>query len=1102
MTNSGENTNILFGGVCRVADIPFRMTIRSDSEGVVLGGKLDSDNSLPVGEVFKKLCLQFGITSIPKPIDSLIITEIGFTYETSVGKYQFVCIGDFSITEKTSVRMTVFISITKKGDDCEISFSGSIEIGSLKFNVVFDSKDHHNNLFIATFHKVKSPSGISLHDLIKSVSPQLSQSIPQNFKIDIQEVKFIYSKEVNKESQFLFGMKLSANIDLKKVPVVGDKLPDTITLSLENLQLLFASGIFDSDRIIKTNKLFEKGILPLPKEGLSAGLHISGQLHVMEYIIPINIGNEKNESILNISQYNEHFVTQTLTLESETPPLSNQIKWLEVQKKIGPVLFRRLGVAFSGDTGKISFALDASLALGPIQFTMSELTVSSSLSKFAPVFGLQGFFMSLQTSRGLELGGGFLKSNTTERDSYYGTVIAKSGMFSIKALGGYTPAVEKDGESFPPSFFIYANIKIPIGGPPYLSVKGLVGGFGLNNRLILPSLTELPSYILLPGPKAPKQGSDPETTIKEVLPQMQKIFIPDSGQYWMAAGISFSSFETVNVFAVATVSFETDLQVALIGSCAITLPKGVTKPVVYIEILFMASYSTSTGLLALEGTVSPASYILGDFCKITGDFAFYLWTNPPQSSDGPRAGDFVVSVGGYHPQFNAPLHYPKLSRLGMTFNLSPLQVTGEAYFAMTPAMLMVGACLNAVWKHKKIKAWFKLDIDFIIAWAPFSYHVLGYANIGCSIDLWFKTITASVGANIEIWGPPFGGRVEVDLNIIKFTIEFGEKKKTNPPLLTWDEFKIQFLPADNSNKKNSIGESNVNKTNILKAVVSDGLNGSNIQGLDWIIDPDSFIIRASTSIPANTLKIGSGENTFDELSSTFSEYNIHPDDSSMPHMIYSCKSEENLYNRGTVWSERVHIKPMGKNNLDSILNITLYSEDLGEYITSLTLCPIVENVASALWGEYSGNININDSSFWEHALTGVEISPKPRIPLVVNNVRIESLLFQRGNKYFFCYEKDTTDSQYSITTQKYDKNLEITICDNNGGERVLMNTDFVLNSIIDDKEINERRNSIFQNLQSIGFEVYSEASVECFGSKTILADWPEILELGTHIVES
>lgn len=74
-------------------------------------------------------------------------------------------------------------------------------------------------------------------------------------------------------------------------------------------------------------------------------------------------------------------------------------------------------------------------------------------------------------------------------------------------------------------------------------------------------------------------------------------------------------------------------------------------------------------------------------------------TTNPQSDywfgPNPNAGDFVFSVGGYHPAFDRPAYYPNPPRLAITWAISDnLMVRGEAYFAVTPKAVVGGGALS------------------------------------------------------------------------------------------------------------------------------------------------------------------------------------------------------------------------------------------------------------------------------------------------------------------------------------------------------------------------------------------------------------------------
>lgn len=1086
--------------------------------GWIFGGGLAPNTTLSIGDIISMLAADFGISNVPEPVRSLVMTKLWVSYSSATNSFVFTCSGTFTVDDKP-VTMSIDIELDKgparpKGvagsDGYHAYFAGTITIDSYIFSLVFDTTNMTTNTFIAAFRNT-SEGNVPLQQMVAGVSDSVAAFIPPSLIIDLEQVKFIYFKQ-NNVSQFAFGLQFSASVDLNDLPVIGDKLPEGLTMGVDSLQVLFANANFSKEQVAIINPLLPEGITPLLTDGVAKGLMISGNLNIIGYLIPINTGTQQQTpQPVNSSMA----FTGTLDTSSQAVEPSD-ITWFNVQKQLGPMNFQRIGVAFANNV--LSFALDAALTLGPANLSMQGLTVGSPLSTFSPVFGIQGFFMDIQTP-GFELGGGFLRAKAPDgATAYYGAVMVRVGSFSLQALGGDVPAHEADDPQhpgqkiqIPASFFIYANIEAPIGGPPYLYINGFAGGFGINNLLKLPTLDNLPGYILLPGPgsEAPAAQSSPEATINKVLPQMQRYFIPQPGQYWMAAGIAFSSFEMINAFALLTVSFGVDFQVALLGSCSMNFPTGAPDPIAYVEIDIMASYATSTGLLAVEGILSPASYIFGSFCRITGGFAFYIWINPPALPEGPKAGDFVVTLGGYHPAYVPPDYYPRVPRLGINFSLGPFQVIGQCYFALTPGMFMAGGSLNATWNLDVVKAWFTLGCDFLIAWAPFHYEATVYVSMGCSVNMGLFTLNVSVGADVELWGPPFGGVAHVDLDVITFTISFGDDR-TPPPPVGWSDFKNQFLPADGNSQstepvaakmalKAAAPADSTPTTNILKANIARGLNNAQVDDQDWILDPDHFNIQISSAIPTNVPQWATAQGSDKTLSNDPGQYNTLPppvNSAEWPYLVFT--DTDNQMSATEIWNPTVNIKPMGLNGVTATLSMAILRMDnegnFSNYITSLTLSPVVGDVPAALWQADSGlKPSVNDPSFLQSALNGFNITPLPRTPNVVNDILLIQLLYQQGNNYYFNYQQQIVNSDYQVTATGEDTDT-LTITVSGAHDASLVNNNYVLSSLAD-TWVTGQRNTILANLNQIGFDTYNEAVLTTFCTQTALADWPEAMLL-------
>lgn len=805
-----------------------------------------------------------------------------------------------------------------------------------------------------------------------------------------------------------------------------------------------------------------------------------------------------------------------------TSPPASPVHWVNINKTFGPVTLQKIGLNYS--QGEATFGFSAGFAVGTFSFFLEGLTITFPMplpsipAGHTVSFDLEGLALNFQVS-GVSIGGAFLRTPGADGvTNYYGEVMVQAGMWGFKAMGGYTPAAGDD----PASFFLYVNLEIPLGGPPFLFITGLAGGFGINRTLILPTISTLPGYILLPT-NAPPQAATPSATISQVLPQLESVFIDQPGQYWVAAGISFTSFEMIDAFALLTVSFGVDFQLGLLGTCTMVLPTGDPYPVAYVQIDIVATLTPSTGLFAVQGQLTPQSYIYGGFARLSGGFAFFIWF------DGEHKGDFVVSLGGYNSTFQKPDWYPTVPRLGLSFVLGPFQVTGQCYFALTPAMMMAGISMSATWSSGPVKAWFNAGVDFLIAWAPFHYQADAYVSIGCSVDLGLFTVNAQVNVDLSVWGAPFGGRADVDLDVVSFTISFGASAAAPPPV-GWAQFKSNFLPQNSggsaapvessqtANKVMRIAAQNgpVNAaaapsasgdqtTNIIKASVSIGLLQSDFNGYDWVVDSDNFAIVTNSTIPANNGQWAlTTTPTYVAIPNTVSSYNVTPVDvSNGPYLVLPTNAE--TFSETQVWNPTVNIGPMNQSNVQSYHTVLLLKADpsTGVYndpVTTVSCQPLLMDSNAALWSTQNPNPTPNDQSLLACTLVGFQIAPIPRTPDSTSAVPLIDLLFARGFSTGFVYQSQAVDPNYTVTpTIAANENLDIAI--SGAHTATLTNQDYILSSLAD-TWVSSQRAAIVDDLAANGFSTYtsSEIDITALSTQKALVDWPMVELLGAGVV--
>ena len=798
--------------------------------------------------------------------------------------------------------------------------------------------------------------------------------------------------------------------------------------------------------------------------------------------------------------------------QSSTP--ASPVHWININKTFGPVDLQKIGVNYN--QCEATFGLSAGFSLGAFSLDLQGLTITFPLplpgmpAGNTVAFGLDGLGMAFQRGN-LNIGGAFLKSVQGGITNYYGEVVVQVGNFGFTALGGYAPAQN----SQPASFFLYANLQAPLGGPPFLYVTGLAFGFGINRTLILPTIDTLPGYLLLPK-NAPAQSSSPSGTIATVMPQMASIFQNQPGQYWVAAGIQFTSFEMISAFALLTVSFGVDMQIGILGTCAISLPKGASSPIAYIEIDMVASFTPSSGLLQVLGVVSPSSYVMGNFVKLTGGFAFCIWFS------GEHQGDFVVTIGGYNPAYTTrPAWYPNVPRMGMSFGLGPFHATGTAYLALTPSMFMAGMQFTATWSAGPVSAWFSAGVDFLVTWAPFTYQANAYVNVGCSVDLGLFTIHAHVGANLQVWGPSFGGEAEVDLDVCSFTIHFGSSAPVAAPI-SWQNLEENFLPPPPSSPQAKArmnaphmmmagaplaAQAPTQTTANVSASASIGTLGSNVTSQDgeiwnWVLDPNNFVIVTATSIPANNAYWVNSPTVQTAIPNDTTKYNLPVVNvSTLPYLSFTPGA--NPLTPPLVWNPAISVKPMNLSNAQTTHTVQLCKRNTGDpigtfnnYLTTFTLTPILQGSNTALWGDPTLNADATNPELLPNTLLGFTITPLPRNPLTVNNVPLITLLYTQDNNVYFAWTSSQPSTVYTVTSS-IDTAFDLLI---NVSGQTLTNQGYVLSSLID-TNVTGRRNAVLNDLTANGFQTLVPTAVDlnAMGTTEVLTDWPTIGILGGTI---
>ena len=827
-------------------------------------------------------------------------------------------------------------------------FQGTVLIANQEFTAAITkiNKDNLLNLYW------KNTLGISMKEVLKSIASQTGiesiEAIPFDFVINRIGIAF----NINKKA-FLFHTSVAnkRNEQLAVLDVFSGKGQGTGVIVQLTTPIYF-SGIPILGKLL----LQEDGIKSLT-------LSIRKQKDQdMEWGLKLQYSFQRKEELLVLgSMYDSDVICKAINLPQEgleertcsnAPATTKKqqntalengdvtddsgIKWFTLNKGIGPFTIKRIGGAArqEGNEFKVFLYVDTKMSFSVVDIELMGLSVGipvSALTNFSLKnlkkleFGMSGLGISFQKGP-LSISGCFLRTKGV-RERYDGAVMIKFMEFQFVGIGSYTTT--EDGKA---SLFLYLMVGAPIGGVGAFFVTGLAAGFGVNRGIRIPDVKHVKSFPLVSMVMEDRKPLD----FNQAMAEMKDCIYESKGEYFIAAGIRFTTYELLHTFALAIVAFGKEFQVQLLGLSSISLPPKSPYPFLYAELAIKAVIAPSKGFFSFEAALTSASYLFSKDCRLTGGFAFYLWFS------GEHRGDFVMTLGGYHPKFQKPSHYPSVDRVGISWKIgNNLSLQGQGYFAVTSTAIMAGGAISFLFEMGNLKAWFSANADFLISWAPFYYDVDIGVSVGVSytLKILFARVRLKVelGARLHLFGPEFAGSVYISWHIISFTIQFGNKSPKPAPL-SYTEFKNKFL------------------NDPLKLQVADGLQGEYKNGNEVIslVNIKKAAFRFESRLPLTTIILGSPGK----------ENEARPKELSLP---------------GTP----IGVLPMGEGKrLYTVNTILLYRKETGaggeEYykeireISRLMEAEVTkENLPYAMWG--TKQCSPLEVKFVENGVTGLKL---------------------------------------------------------------------------------------------------------------------------------
>lgn len=780
--------------------------------------------------------------------------------------------------------------------DLKIAFNSEFFINKEKFLLVFLNSSNGTVLSGEWINRINT---FRMQEVADYFGVEFPECI--NFELFIETIRLRYAT-VGQQIDFTAVIRNFGKLILA-TKLIGTKRSYTFDMEFNQRLALSSLPIIGQFCDEGDGFLFKKVGLKYTAD-LEFVFSVASELKIKQ--IPLDLSFDYIQSLKN--------KINAIRTYSEQP--KNTIYWLKIDKGFSVLYFSQIGVSLTGS--ELKLYLDASFSIAMLRIDFYKLYVSTSLKKLTDIgFGLSGLMVNVET-KAFSLMGGLYKSQE-EECLYNGVLGLKFSKYSFMALGSYGK-LPGSGEM---SFFAYLMIGAPMGGPPYFFVTGLALGFGVNRSLKIPKLEDVRTFPLVSAAMGDGGALKPNTPPKVALSSLSKSIVPTQGQYFLSAGIRFTTFGILETFLLLNVEFGNNIVISLLGLADASIPPKISgmNPIARAELAINAVVDIGAGEVVVMAALTDRSFLFDPSCKLKGGFAVGFWFK------GLYKGDFIVTIGGCHHSQYINKHYPEIKPLGVTWILNKnISVKGEAYFAVTPTCMMAGGQLQLLFQMGNLKAWFFAGAEFLMQWKPFFYSAHVQVSVGVSYRISIfgigKTFKIEMGAGLSLWGPDFSCEVYIDWYIISFTIGYNTDNDRKPKPIEWGEFAESFLP--DSEKKKSLK----------------GVNASS-----------SGRLLSKTSVCGGLI----GED-----SSDFEEKNYIVDAYNASFFIEQTTPCSKLYYNGDLkyaFEKEFGIVPMDEKAVIIEQWVQIYKKGHPEILAHLDMSPNLKNVPQALWGNKNPHMN-------------------------------------------------------------------------------------------------------------------------------------------------
>lgn len=494
--------------------------------------------------------------------------------------------------------------------------------------------------------------------------------------------------------------------------------------------------------------------------------------------------------------------------------------------------------------GKSKFTLETSgnLNLGPLVASVKgfgitvELIVSDNgvLGEHDLIFGIKppnGVGLSLDT--GVIIGGGYLYIDT-EKGSYAGALqLSINNFLSLTAIGLIETKMPDGSDGFSLLIIVTAEFSPAFQLGYGFTLNGVGGLLGLNREVLLDPLRDRVRSGAINGIMFP---TDVIANAPAIISDMQAIFPVKEGYFLIGpmAKIGWGT-PTLISLSLGVIIQLPDPKIAILGVLKIVLPTE-EAAVLKLQVNFLGTIDPSNQLITFDASLFDSNIL--KVLTLTGDMAVRLrWGDKP---------DFILSAGGFHPEYGPTMSMPALQRIGIKIlDLEQARIQVLTYFALTSNTVQFGARADCYFGLDGFSVYGYMGFDTLMQFSPFCFEAL--AASGFTLDTALGD--ASIRINARLKGPtPWYVKATGSIEVFGFEFEaeyekeWGKSQKEELP-----EIALKPLLLEEFKKKEVWSAALPEGTNQLISVSNPEIQDSAAE--PFIIYPNGNLIISQKLVP-------------------------------------------------------------------------------------------------------------------------------------------------------------------------------------------------------------------------------------------------------------